>query len=354
MTTDTDAPSVTPLAQADQAAQAMSDSQTVGATTAPCPLSAIDRKVIEVLVIGEDGGALDAIDLLLTRGDGQGLTGKTGPSGTYKFIGLEPGSYQLHLPAMDEDAWLVKSTKALLPAQAHCTNVASWESAPAPDPAREHTHIIQQGECVGKIAERYGFFPGTVWDYPANAALKKQRHGDMHVLYQDDGVVIPAKRQKTQAVSAGDKITLERQGVPEHLRVRFLHYDESPRDGVPYLLSLTTENNIPVADRSGQTDDEGYVDQAIPPSAVRATITLNPGRKPEIHRFNLGHTNPIDEISGWKARLNNLGYDCGAENNEWGPKTEAAIRAFQHAKDLEETGNRDVATKLALLAVAKS
>jgi hypothetical protein len=354
MTTDSPAPASTPLAQADRAALAMSDRQPAGAATAPCPLSATDRKAIEVLVIGQDGGALDAIDLRLTRGDGQGLSGKTGPDGMYRFTGLEPGSYQLHLPALDQDAWLVKSIKVLPAPQAHCTNIASWEAVPAREAVAARTHIIEQGECVGKIAERYGFFPGTVWDDPANAALKKQRHGDMHVLYQDDAVVIPARRAKTQAVGAGERITIERQGVPEHLRVRFLHYDESPREGVPYLLSLITENDVPVADRAGRTDAEGYVSQAIPPSAVRATITLNPGRKPEVHRFNLGHTNPIDEISGWKARLNNLGYNCGAENNDWEPGTEAAIRAFQRGRELEETGQRDDATRAALLEVAKS
>lgn len=339
-----------PLAKAEQAAQAQSDSQAVGAATVPCPYaSKEEKKVIEVKVVGEDGIGLDGIDLLITRGDGLVLTGKTGPAGLYRFKGLEPGSYMLSLPELDEDAWLVKNTEALAEAEASCTGEVSWQAALAPAAANEQTHIIKQGECVGKIAEHYGFFPKTIWDYGANAALKKLRHENMHILVEKDHVVIPRKRQKAMAAATGERVTVQRQGVPEHLRIRFLHYDDTPRVGVPYLLSLTTDKGIPVADISSETDDKGFVDQAIPPSAVFATITLKSGRWPEVHKFNIGYTNPIDEVSGWQARLNNLGYDCGAEDNKLGPKTQAAIRAFQRAKKLGVTGQQDEPTESALL-----
>lgn len=344
-----------PLATAEKAAQAYSDSQPVGATTMPCPNAQKELKeVIKVKVVGEDGVGLGGIALQLSRDDKQVLTGKTAPDGVYAFKGLEPGNYQLSLPELDKDAWKELDTQQLPEDEAKSSSVASWQGAPTQTAEEEKIHIIKQGECVGKIAEVYGFFPKTIWDYGKNAELKKLRHDEMYILFEKDQVVIPAKRQKAESIATGDNLTIQRQGVPEHLRIRFLHYDETPRVGVPYLLSLTTDKNLLVADISSETDDKGFVDQPIPPSAVNAAITLNPGPWPEIHRFNIGHTNPIDKISGWQARLNNLGYDCGKEDNELGSKTQAAIRAFQRAKKLEETGEQNETTKIALLALALS
>ncbi len=302
-------------------------------------------------VVGEDGVGLGGIALLLSRGDKQVITGRTAPDGVYAFKGLEPGSYQLGLPELDMDAWKELSTQTLAGDEGKSSSVASWQRAPAPAEEIEKTHVIKQGECVGKVAEVYGFFPKTIWDYGKNAKLRKLRHDNMYILLEKDQVVIPAKQQKVQVVATGNGLTVQRLGVPEHLRIRFLHYDETPRVGVRYFLSLTTDKNILIADISSETDEKGFVDQPIPPSAVFATITLNPGPWPEVHEFNIGYTNPIDTVSGWQARLNNLGYDCGEEDGELGPKTRAAIRAFQRAKKLEETGERDELTKAALMAL---
>lgn len=344
-----------PLATAEKAAQTYSDSQPVDATTMPCPNGQKELKeVIKVKIVGEDGVGLGGIALQLSRDNKQILTGKTAPDGVYAFKGLEPGAYQLGLPELDKDAWKELSTEALSADEAKSSSVASWQNAPEATVEGEKNHVIKQGECVGKIAEVYGFFPKTIWDYGKNAELKELRHDNMYILFEKDQVVIPAKRQKTESIATGDQITLQRQGVPERLRIRFLNYDETPRVGVPYLLSLKTEKGVLVADISSETNDKGFVDQAVPPSAVFATITLNPGKWPEVSEFNLAYTNPIDKVSGWQARLNNLGYDCGKEDDVLGPKTRAAICAFQRAKKLDETGEQDEPTKAALLAVALS
>lgn len=344
-----------PLASAEKASQTYSDSQPVGATTMPCPNSQKELKeVIKVKVVGEDGVGLGGIALLLSRADKQVLTGKTAPDGVYAFKGLDAGSYQLSLPELDRDAWEVLETKALVGDEGKSSRVASWGSAAAETIEEEKLHVIQQGECVGKIAEVYGFFPKTIWDYGKNKELKKLRHDNMYILFPGDEVVVPGKRRKTQVVKAGDGLTVQRRGVPERLRIRFLNYDETPRKGVRYLLSVKTAEGVLVADISGETDDRGFVDQAIPPSAVFATITLNPGPWSEVHEFNVGYTNPIDTVSGWQARLNNLGYECGEEDGVLGPKTRAAIRAFQRAKKLEQTGEQDESTRAALLAEALS
>lgn len=346
---------VSTLLEADQAARALSDTQRVGSAILSCPSQpADDRKNIEVKVVGEDGVGLDGIGVRLTRDGGEALAGKTGPAGVYKFTGLVPGSYELGLPALDQDAWRVTSTRPMPEAEAASTAVAGWRSLPAPAAAAERTHVVKQGDFVSKIAERYGFFSGTIWDYSANAELKKLRDDKMNILYAGDVVVVPAKRGKTVSVDTGNRVTVQRLGVPEYLRIRFLDINEKPRVGVPYLLSLVTENGDPVVDISSETDQDGNLEQPIPPSATIARVTLSPTIWPDAYEFRIGYKDPADTVSGWQARLNNLGYDCGAEDGIAGPLTRNAVYAFQRAKRIRLSGDMDAATLAALEAAALS
>ena len=343
------------LARADRAALAQSDEAEVSQTVAPCPNRAADqRQVVEVAMLGEDGVGLPAIALLLTGTDGRILSSRTGRSGMHRFLGLLPGSYQLSLPELDQEAWLLLKTDVLPAPEAHSDTTAAWRPGALPEKSAGQVHVVKQGDCIGSIAERYGFSPQTILDVGANKALIVSRHENMHALFEDDVVAIPAKQPKAIDVVTGTRVTLQRQGVPEFLRIRFLYHDESPKAGVPYLLCLVTAKGMQVPDIPGTTDADGFVVQPIPPTATRATIVLHPGPWAEIHECNLGYKDPIDEVSGWQSRLNSLGYDCGPEDNRLGSQTRAAICAFQRAKNLEETGVTDDATKAALLKLALS
>ncbi len=301
----------------------------------------------------KEGKSINGVSLQLARDDGQALSGKTGVEGLYRFTGLDPGDFQLRLPEWDARAWFVKEINSLDETEANCYCVASWQKlAPPAKITAEQRHIVKQGECVGKIAERYGFLAHTIWEDPANAGLRLSRHDNMHILYKDDQIVIPVKRESQAAVTAGQRITVLLQGIQSYLRIRFLHYDETPRANVPYTLSLMMANkSIPVPDISSRTDADGLVNRPVPLGVLSATITLYPGPDPEIYTFNVGHTNPIDTVSGWKSRLRNLGYYRGPEDEEFGPQIKAAIQEFQQAKGLHETGEMDDATKAALLEI---
>lgn len=338
-----------PLAAAEKAAHAYSDSQAVGATTMPCPNSKKELKeVIRVKVVGEDGVGLGDVALQLSRDDKQVLTGKTAPDGVYAFKGLEPGSYQLSLPELDQDAWKELSAEALPANEAKSSSVACWQSAPAARVDGEKIHVIKQGECVGKIAEVYGFFPKTIWEYGKNKELRELRHDEMYILFEKDQVVIPAKRQKVQPVHTGDALMVLRKGIPESLNIRFLNYDDTPRVGMPYLVKIETKGDDIFPALSGTVDGQGLVRVPIPPKAIFAEITLGQGNDQQIHKFDLGYVNPIDTLSGVKARLNSLRYYCGDETDEPNQKTKDAIKAFQRRYELEPTGERDHPT-LALL-----
>jgi hypothetical protein len=338
------------LKAADQAAKQHSAHQAADESGPECPLQ--QKHVIEVLVVGEDDKPLSGIGVELRNTDDKVLRAKTDQSGVVRYTGLEPSNYQVSLWELDKEAWQVASTEPLAQATTKSQAQAAWTSPPANN-TTTISHTIEQGECIAKISDHYGFFPQTVWDFAANAMLKELRK-DMYILAPGDNVVIPTKRVNALNVSAGKRIVLKRKGVPEKLRIRFLDYDDSPRKGISYLLSVKTADGDVLPDLKAETDDKGFVDQFIPPDAVFAKIVLSEGQRQEIHEFDLGYVNPMDSVSGVKARLNNLGYACGAEDGELGEKTIAAIKAFQRNRKLTESGEVDKPTKQALLDLALS
>jgi hypothetical protein len=54
------------------------------------------------------------------------------------------------------------------------------------------------------------------------------------------------------------------------------------------------------------------------------------------------------DVRGIQQSLNDKGYDAGIVDGRWGPATESAIRKFQKANGLPETGALDAQTSAAL------
>jgi peptidoglycan hydrolase-like protein with peptidoglycan-binding domain len=84
------------------------------------------------------------------------------------------------------------------------------------------------------------------------------------------------------------------------------------------------------------------LEQKLPADITQAEVTIG-----ELTRTILiGHLNPLEDtddegLSGAQARLLNLGYYAGEVDGEMGPRTQAALRAFQEAHGLEVTGELD-------------
>lgn len=204
---------------------------------------------------------------------------------------------------------------------------------------------------MASIAERYGFFLGTLWDHPANAALKRLR-GDPYALYPGDVVEIPARRPG-QATGATDRLhRFRRRGVPERYQLQI--FDEGvPRANVPYLFEIGAEL------REHTTDEQGWVIEWIPPQARHARLTVL-SRAPadddpehdegedddddevpislEVYEIALGALDPADTPSGGAARLRALGY---LESEEDPDLVIVALYAFQVDEGLPPTGVLD-------------
>ena len=77
------------------------------------------------------------------------------------------------------------------------------------------------------------------------------------------------------------------------------------------------------------------LDISISPSAKKATVIIGNKVHALEYKLYLGYVNPLDTISGVKARLSDLGYNCGEENEEFDLLTQMAILSFQKKYELE-------------------
>jgi N-acetylmuramoyl-L-alanine amidase len=202
-------------------------------------------------------------------------------------------------------------------------------------------YTVRQGDCIHNIAEKYGLFLETIWNHPNNRDLKRNRL-DPNVLYPGDVVFVPDKEERLESCDTGQRHSFCKKGVPAMLNLQLMQDDE-PRVNESYLLEIDGDLF------SGITDEEGKIEQPIPPGARRGKLVV--GEAQDEYLLYLGHVDPINEISGVQARLNNLGFYCGETDGNLGPRTEAALKSFQAKYDLTESGEADEATRGKLIEV---
>lgn len=200
----------------------------------------------------------------------------------------------------------------------------------------EITYIVAQGDCISSIAFEHGFFPDTLWNHAENEALKAERKQPSSLMPGDE-VFIPEMESGSVDCATEARHTFRRRGVPAMLRLQFFD-DAEPRAGVPYTLTIDG------IDFAGKTDADGKIEVKIPPNARDGKLLLGPAGHQEVMELELGHLDPVEELSGVRARLENLGFEIGAEESELGPETAEALRRFQAAYGLEVSGVADDAT----------
>jgi len=202
------------------------------------------------------------------------------------------------------------------------------------------TYTVEQGDCMTSIAYRAGFFSDALWNHPKNSELKKKRKNP-NALLSGDKVFMPEKRIRNETGATEKRHRFRRKGVPSKLHIRLLDAEGEPRTDIEYIIDIDGEI------RSGETDQDGMIDESISPDAVRAKLVIEPEGDMEEYDLTLGGIDPIDEISGAQSRLKNLGY---LENlsGELDEETTSAISRFQKEFGLNETGEIDSATQAKL------
>jgi hypothetical protein len=194
----------------------------------------------------------------------------------------------------------------------------------------ERDYVVEEGDCLSQIAFESGFFWDTLWNHPANAALKEERRSPF-VLNPGDTVHIPARRSKSVAVETGKVHRFRRRGVPAKLRVR-VYSGDRPIAGEPYRLEV--DGTV----LTGTTGEDGLVEAFVAPNAGKALLTVGSGEEQRVYGLALRRLDPESAGKGLQERLRNLGYYTGEVNGELDERTRLAIRAFQKAQELEPDG----------------
>jgi N-acetylmuramoyl-L-alanine amidase len=199
-------------------------------------------------------------------------------------------------------------------------------------------HTVKQGEHLSQIAEKYGFGDHRlIWNDPANASLRAQR-GNPFVLNPGDKVHIPDKQIKE--VSAATALRHRFRLSIEKLKLKIAVKDNADKPLANTPLKLNVEGSV----KSLTTDGDGKAEREILRTAVSGMITVGEFEVP----IKIGHLDPVDQLSGQKARLNNLGYDAGDPAGTEDLQFRSAVEEFQCDRSLKPSGVCDDATQAEL------
>lgn len=197
-------------------------------------------------------------------------------------------------------------------------------------------HTVTQGEHVSRIADERGFSSyRRIWDAPENQALKTLRRNPNVLLPRDD-VFVPERETHVEDRATDQRHRFQLETRPLRLRIVLRTVDGEPLRNVPCELFLDA-TRIPL-----KTNGRGMIQHDIPKNAEDAKLVV-PGRGLEFD-LKIGHLDPVEEISGERARLDNVGYFAGysqadADQLQW------ALEEFQCEHELKVTGEYDGKTR---------
>ncbi|MEZ4329373.1 MAG: hypothetical protein R3B40_29355 [Polyangiales bacterium] len=198
-------------------------------------------------------------------------------------------------------------------------------------------HVVQAGETIYSIAAEQGLADWrVVYDHPNNAGLRELRPNP-GVLFAGDEVFIPDRPPAASSASTGaDHWFVAKR--PGHFVELIL--EDTRGDALAWrACSLTVEGvKLP-----GHTGNHGRVRFALPLTAKEGDLEVagaEPGAEPTRYGLKVGELDPVEKVRGQQARLNNLGFICGAHDDTMNSSTQRALAAFQlnHGLEGEDPG----------------
>ena len=209
-------------------------------------------------------------------------------------------------------------------------------------------HIVRQGEYLSGIAQQYKFARWqTIYEHPDNADFRRRRP-DPNVIYPGDRLRIPDKEKRFENGATDQQHVFRVARYKVLLRLKLRDGDQQPLAGEPYVLTVDDREYV------GSADGDGLLEQEIRAGEQRARLHLK--GQDLVLPLRIGHLDPVEDddieiVTGAQARLNNLGFFCGPVDNTYGPKTAAAVRAFQREVmgQSDASGELGAATRRALL-----
>jgi hypothetical protein len=201
------------------------------------------------------------------------------------------------------------------------------------------TLVVQTGDCLINVSRQEGFFWETLWNHPQNADLRRCRK-QYNIIKKGDQLFIPDKQIQEFSRPTDQRHCFVRKGLTVRFTLTLLDLGQ-PRANLHYILTVKGVS------REGCTDAAGTLSEPIPADARDGRLLLGDKRE-EIH-LDFGCIDPIEEISGVKSRLRNLGFYDGEIDDDLTPETTAAIAEFQRSTNLSGEGELTDETRDALV-----
>lgn len=194
-------------------------------------------------------------------------------------------------------------------------------------------HIVVQGENLSRIARAYDLKSWRdIYDHPDNAAYREKRTNP-NIIFPGDVVLVPVEREE-QVYQTGQRYTFE--AKYQYLRLVIQDQEGAPLAGKSYELTIDGETE------TGTITAEGKIEARVKGNSQRAELQVLLDDESDGQRLTwtlwLDHLDPIEELSGIQARLNNLCFESGPVDGIIGPLTRAGVRAFQQRYDLAVDG----------------
>jgi len=187
---------------------------------------------------------------------------------------------------------------------------------------------VQQGETLSKIAKKHGFSDWrTIYNHADNADFRKKRPNP-NIIYPGDKITIPEKETKEDSGETENRHRFRSKGDRPQLLIIIKDARNQPLANTPYRLSLGSE----IIDDT--TNGEGLLEQEISPDADQAVLVIE-GQE---LLLKIGYLDPTDTLTGWRARLNNLGYKAGKVDGEENDELQSAVEEFQCDHGLKVDG----------------
>jgi N-acetylmuramoyl-L-alanine amidase len=202
------------------------------------------------------------------------------------------------------------------------------------------TYTVKQGDYLVKIARENGFLDyRTIWEDPQNKSLKEKRKNPS-VLFPGDVIAIPDRQDKKESGATGQKHRFQL-GLAKNMLRLILEDSYGNRIGnarCELHVDGTIFNVTSMAD--------GKIEQQIPIDAQEAELIVTDGDtslKGVKLKVQIGHLDPVEERSGQKARLSNLGYYLGRldedDDDDDDLRFQSAVEEFQCDQGLQVDGD---------------
>ena len=199
-------------------------------------------------------------------------------------------------------------------------------------------YTVQQGDYLSKIAADNGFADyRTLWDHPNNARLKQTRDNP-NVLFPGDQVFIPDRDQHVESRSTEKHHTFVVTRQPLKLRLVLEDAYEKPIANATCTLVVQGQS-YPLT-----TDASGKIEQLIPANAQDGFLAITSDQTPfqnEQIPLKIGSLDPVDQVSGQIARLNNLGYFAGDLDDLQASAAAAGVELADDSSDADQAANSD-------------